>query len=113
MIEARALERLQPRLGQPHTRSDQVDVVAERVRLGDDRFQVIARQRLTAGQPQLDSTQGPRLAQYTNPILGCELGADDREVSGVVTYHAGRRSAVSQLEQQPQRRSRAVADLRL
>ena len=85
----------------------QVGVVAQAPRLGDDRLEVVAHQRLAARQAELHGAQLAPFAQHAQPVVGAEFFFLPREVDRVVAEHAVQRAAVGQLGQQPQRRARA------
>ena len=104
VIEPGRLQRAHARLGHADAGGDQVDVEPERVRLRDDRLEVLAHQRLPARKPELHRAQGARLAQHADPVLGPKLRPGFGKVRRVVAEHAMQRAAVGQLQQQPKRR---------
>ncbi len=104
VIESRLLQGADARLGEPDAGRDEVDVEPELVRLGDQRLEIVARQRLSAREPELHGAERARLAQHLDPLLRVELGAAAREIRGVVAKGTVQRTSVSELEQEPQRR---------
>ena len=99
------LERRDARLGQADAGGDQVRVVAEPVRLGDEDLQIVA--HAAARRPK--SRIAPRRARAPRAARGASRrSASSASVSGeidrVVAEHAMQRAAVGQLGQQPQRR---------
>ena len=109
VVEAGFLERLDAGLGHADAAGDQVDVVTELVRLGDDLLEVVAQQRLATREAQLCGAHGTALAQHADPFLGRELVVLLGVVDRVVAEHAVQRAAVGDLRQQPQRRVDALA----
>ena len=106
VIESRLFQGADARLGEPDAGGDEVDVEPEPVGLGDDRLQIVARQRLSARQPELHGAERARLAQHPDPLLRIELGAAAREIRRVVAKGTVQRTSVSELEQEPQGRPR-------
>jgi uncharacterized protein YggL (DUF469 family) len=55
---------------QADTRGQQVAVVAQAARLGDDDFEIVTQQRLAAGQAQLHRAELAAFAQHAQPVIG-------------------------------------------
>ena len=107
VVETGCLERRDARLIEPDSRGDQIGVEAQRMASATMVSKIVAHQRLAARKPQLHRAQRARLAQHAQPVIGGEFGAGAREIRRVVAEHAVQRTAVGQLEQQPQRRPRS------
>src|SRR5690606_37284683 len=105
VVEPGLLERLDALLREPYPGRDQIDVVPEPMRLRDDLLEIVARERLTAGKPELHRAERARLVQHANPRRRIELGPDVGHVRRVVAEHAVERTAIRQLAEEPQRRS--------
>src|SRR6185312_4636139 len=105
VIEAGGLERPDARFGQADAGGDEIDIETQLARLRDDELQVIARKRLAAGQTELNGSERACLAQHANPVRGLELRSNACEIGRVVAKHAVQRTAISQLQQEPQRRT--------
>src|SRR6185312_1171151 len=103
VIEPGGLERPDARCGEADAGSDEIDVEAQLARFRDDELQVIARERLTAGQPELNGSERTCLAQDADPVRRLELPSDACEIGRVVAEHAVQGAAIGQLKQQPQR----------
>src|SRR6185312_1156798 len=103
VIEPGGLERPDARCGEADAGSDEIDVEAQLARFRDDELQVIARERLTAGQPELNGSERTCLAQDADPVRRLELPSDACEIGRVVAEHAVQGAAIGQLQQQPQR----------
>ena len=104
LVEAGGLERDQALFAQADAGGDQVGVVAERAGVGDEFFQVVAQQRLAAGEAELQRAELAAFAQHALPFGGGQFGL---AVAGVVDRVAApralQRAAVGELEHQPQR----------
>src|SRR5665213_3711361 len=92
VIETCTLQRLQACFGQSDAGRDQIDIEAQRMCFGNDEFQIIAHQRLAAGQLQLLRAERPRLAQYAYPVFGSEFCSCAREIDRVVAKHTVQRA---------------------
>ena len=103
VVEPGALERRNAPLVQPDARGDEIRVVAEAPRLGRERLQIVAHQRLAAREAELGGAELATLAQHAQPVLGRELVAVRGVVDRVGAIHAVQRAAVGQLREQPER----------
>jgi hypothetical protein len=83
VVEAGALQRLQARLIEADPGGDEIDVETELMRSRNDRLHVIAHQRLAAGEPELHSSRGARLAQHPQPLSGGEFRAVREKSTGL------------------------------
>ena len=101
MVEAGLLQARDPLLVQADARRQQVCVVAEAARFGDEYLQIIALQRLTTRETALHGAERARLAEHAQPVFCRKFGFVAREVDRVVAEHAMQRAAVGQLGQQP------------
>src|SRR6185312_3209783 len=111
VIQPGLLQRLQARLRESDAGGDEVGIEAEAVRGTDDGLEVLAHERLAAREPELHRSQRPRLFQDAQPLAGLELAADAAEVGRVVAEDAMQRTAIGELQKEPQRRTRAAAVL--
>ena len=105
MVQPRSLEGGGARLSQAYARGQQVGVIPQTVRLGDQHLQVIAQHRLAARETALHAARSACLAQHAQPVVSRQLcaGIGLRKVNRVVAEHAVQRAAVGELGQQPQR----------
>src|SRR6185369_3818757 len=107
MVQTGLLQARDALLVQADARRQQVRVVAQPARFGDEDLQVVALQRFAARESALHGAEGARLAEHAQPILRRQFGFVAREVDRVVAEHAVQRTAIGQLGQQPQRRTDA------
>ena len=70
VIQAGGLERGGARFRQAHARGQQVGVIPQAMRLGDQHFQVIAQHRLATREAALHAAGLARLAQHAQPVVG-------------------------------------------
>jgi hypothetical protein len=105
VVQPGRLQRRGALCGEADARGEQVGVVAQPVRLGDDQLEVVAQQRLAAGQAALHGAEFAPFAQHAHPVFGGQFVGLRREVDRVVAEHAVQRAAVGELGQQPQRRA--------
>ena len=107
VVQTGGLQGRGPLLGQADAGGEQIGVVAQAVRLGNQHLQVVTHQRLTPRKAALHRAQGARLAQHPQPFFGAQLVFVAGEVGRVVAEHAVQRAAVGHFGQQPQRRPRS------
>ena len=70
MLEARLLEPLGPRPGEPEPRRDQRRVESRAPGVGGQLLEVLPHQRLAAGQPELEHAQLAGLGEDPLPVVG-------------------------------------------
>ena len=91
--------------------SDEVGVVAEPPRLGDQLFQVAAHKRLAAGEAELHRAEPPGVTEGVDPLLRGQLAPGTGEVEGVRAVGALQRTRVRELREQPQRTGRILVQV--
>ena len=106
IVEPERAEAGQPLPAQGHAARDQVGVEVEPPRLPDEGLEIIADQRLAAGQVELDDAEVLGLAEHAEPGRGVELLSLPGVVERIGAVHAAQRTAIRQLGDQ---RVRALA----
>ena len=99
MIQSELLHPRNACFGQADAGSDQIGVIAKSMRFFDQLFQIIAQQRLAAGEPELRSAELTGLPHHVDPLRGGQFIAVFRIVQRVVAEHAMQRTTISQLGQ--------------
>ena len=89
-------------------RSDEVGVVAEPPRLGDQLLEVATHERLAAGEAELHRAEPSRLAHGIDPLRRGQLPPGTGEVERIRTVGTLQRAGVRQLREQPQRTGRVL-----
>ncbi|MNG06889.1 hypothetical protein D3C85_964420 [compost metagenome] len=88
MVQSSFLEDSHARFGQADAGGDQVAVKAQLVGGADQLFQVLAHQRLAAGEAQLHGAQLAGLTKYLDPLLRAQFLTLLGEVQRVGTIGA-------------------------
>jgi len=96
MVEPGRLQPLDARGGQADARRNEVRVEAERACVLDQRFEIVALQRLAAGKTELRGAERARVGDHGAPRVGVEFRAVRREVDRVVAERAMQRAAVGE-----------------
>ena len=108
VVQPCGFQRLDARLVQPDPGRDEIRVEAQRMRLLNDLFQIVAHHGFAAGEAELHRAERARFAQHPKPGIGSELLPGACELRGVRAIHAMQRAPIGELQQQPQRRTGAA-----
>jgi len=100
VLEPRVLDARGAVAGEAERGGDERLIEAERVRVGDELFEIAADERLAAGESELQRPELTRLREDALPIACRELGLLAREVDRVGAVRAVERAAVRELREQ-------------
>ena len=100
VLEPRFLDAHRALVREAERGGDKRLIEAERVRVGDELFEIAADEWLAAGESELQCAELARLREDALPIVGRELGLRAREIDRVGAVRAVERTAVRELREQ-------------